>query len=360
VLRDELEGIDFYIAQGYIEIAQDTLGRLRAEYGSHPEILARFKRLGAGGAAEGALADAPSPVGNASAGVASEGENAYANSAFEDYLKPPSSESFDIAQGFAFSPYGQPGDAAAGGNLAAEIDLSMFISGDAPLTVDAPPARPPVFKGPDEAAKDNGASAFHADVSYTGSLVGNRLGGDVALNTFAPPEEEKESPFLIQKDTGPLQADLIVKFNTSDLLHNTMFDPAQRAGLGAVPPTGTEELIESLVSNIDASFDHIRQIEDGAAEAHEPSRAMPAEPEMSEISDERPPESARVLSDGESGFAISDPNAGLSFDPADALSPEAESLPTSAGAAGEAENTASWSADLFSEPVTKSDLDDIL
>src|SRR5262245_10234880 len=46
VLRDELEGIDFYIAQGYVEIARDTLGRLRAENGDHPEILARYDRLG--------------------------------------------------------------------------------------------------------------------------------------------------------------------------------------------------------------------------------------------------------------------------------------------------------------------------
>src|SRR6185369_4174923 len=46
VLRDELEGIDFYIAQGYVEIARDTLDRLRSENGAHPEILIRYKRLG--------------------------------------------------------------------------------------------------------------------------------------------------------------------------------------------------------------------------------------------------------------------------------------------------------------------------
>ena len=48
VLRDELEGIDFYIAQGYVEIARDTLDRLRVENGEHPEILARYNRLGDG------------------------------------------------------------------------------------------------------------------------------------------------------------------------------------------------------------------------------------------------------------------------------------------------------------------------
>src|SRR4030095_14558016 len=46
VLRDELEGIDFYIAQGYVEIARDTLDRLRDQNGEHPEILARYNKLG--------------------------------------------------------------------------------------------------------------------------------------------------------------------------------------------------------------------------------------------------------------------------------------------------------------------------
>src|SRR6185295_20366654 len=46
-LRDELEGIDFYIAQGYFEIARDTLERLREQHGNHPEIVARYKRRGA-------------------------------------------------------------------------------------------------------------------------------------------------------------------------------------------------------------------------------------------------------------------------------------------------------------------------
>ncbi|HWN97923.1 MAG TPA: tetratricopeptide repeat protein [Blastocatellia bacterium] len=46
VLRDELEGIDFYIAQGYLEIARDTLDRLRLEHGDHPEIVSRYKKMG--------------------------------------------------------------------------------------------------------------------------------------------------------------------------------------------------------------------------------------------------------------------------------------------------------------------------
>lgn len=45
VLRDELEGVDFYIAQGYLEIARDTLDRLSAQYPSNPEIQARYQKL---------------------------------------------------------------------------------------------------------------------------------------------------------------------------------------------------------------------------------------------------------------------------------------------------------------------------
>ena len=44
-LRDELEGVDFYIAQGYLEIARDTLDRLAATFPNHPEIERRFQKL---------------------------------------------------------------------------------------------------------------------------------------------------------------------------------------------------------------------------------------------------------------------------------------------------------------------------
>ncbi|HTG13752.1 MAG TPA: tetratricopeptide repeat protein, partial [Blastocatellia bacterium] len=46
VLRDELEGIDFYIGQGYVEIARDTLDRLREQHGDHPEIISRYQNMG--------------------------------------------------------------------------------------------------------------------------------------------------------------------------------------------------------------------------------------------------------------------------------------------------------------------------
>lgn len=44
-LRDELEGVDFYIAQGYLEIARDTLDRLEKSFPNHPDITRRYQKL---------------------------------------------------------------------------------------------------------------------------------------------------------------------------------------------------------------------------------------------------------------------------------------------------------------------------
>src|SRR5262249_26477743 len=44
-LRDELEGVDFYIAQGYLEIARDTLDRLSASFPDHPDVQRRYQKL---------------------------------------------------------------------------------------------------------------------------------------------------------------------------------------------------------------------------------------------------------------------------------------------------------------------------
>ncbi len=46
ILKDELEGVDFYIAQGYMEIARSTLEDLEKQHPNHPEILRRFAQMG--------------------------------------------------------------------------------------------------------------------------------------------------------------------------------------------------------------------------------------------------------------------------------------------------------------------------
>ncbi len=45
MMRQELESVDFYIAQGYSDIAVDTLEMLERQFGSHPDIIARREKL---------------------------------------------------------------------------------------------------------------------------------------------------------------------------------------------------------------------------------------------------------------------------------------------------------------------------
>ena len=45
IMRQELESVDFYIAQGYSDIAIDTLEMLERQFGSHPDIQARREKL---------------------------------------------------------------------------------------------------------------------------------------------------------------------------------------------------------------------------------------------------------------------------------------------------------------------------
>jgi tetratricopeptide (TPR) repeat protein len=47
MMRQELESVDFYIAQGYADIAVDTLEMLERQFGPHPDIQARRERLDA-------------------------------------------------------------------------------------------------------------------------------------------------------------------------------------------------------------------------------------------------------------------------------------------------------------------------
>jgi tetratricopeptide (TPR) repeat protein len=48
MMRQELESVDFYIAQGYSDIAVDTLEMLERQFGPHEEIKARREKLAAG------------------------------------------------------------------------------------------------------------------------------------------------------------------------------------------------------------------------------------------------------------------------------------------------------------------------
>ena len=62
VRAQELESVDFYIAQGYADIAIDTLDLLETQFGKHPDIELRRQQLKQGGGDSAVVLDAPKPV----------------------------------------------------------------------------------------------------------------------------------------------------------------------------------------------------------------------------------------------------------------------------------------------------------
>ena len=86
MMRQELESVDFYIAQGYSDIAVDTLEMLERQFGQHPDIQARREKLAAAGGK--AVVEAPAvfefgsaeevPVARVEEAIAFDDETAYA------------------------------------------------------------------------------------------------------------------------------------------------------------------------------------------------------------------------------------------------------------------------------------------
>ncbi|HKS40320.1 MAG TPA: tetratricopeptide repeat protein, partial [Blastocatellia bacterium] len=168
VLRDELEGIDFYIAQGYVEIAQDTLDRLRAEHGDHPEVMARYEQLGVSGDAGSALV---SQEQNDSVATQEPEQTSPGTVFFKDL------PDFDSSNGNSAVPDYQV-------ELEMEEEMERFAEQSA------------------ESSADQAASSYESDQS-------NVL------------------PFLVNKESGPLYPDLLVQLNTSDLTHDAQAHEAQ-------------------------------------------------------------------------------------------------------------------------------------
>jgi tetratricopeptide (TPR) repeat protein len=231
MLRDELEGIDFYIAQGYAEIARDTLDRLRDEHGDHPEIISRYKRLGL-------HTDSDAPVGE----DYHVGENHAVSEnhlVVEDYLV---GEDYEEPQ--VVSTEGAQG----------ELDPTFFHGG----------------YGEEHTNGNNGSGADHVamliEEETSEAAVANAEEFSVAMSSQPEESEHLNSlPFLVHKESGPLDPDLMVQFNTSDLLNNTVFATGR-------PPTAPlpekivdpqhDDLIESIASDIGASFDSITEREE--------------------------------------------------------------------------------------------------
>jgi tetratricopeptide (TPR) repeat protein len=226
VLRDELEGIDFYIAQGYVEIARDTLDRLRAENGDHPEIVSRYKRLGV------------------------------------------SFDSDTIANE-------EPGSEVVNEEVAVKPVGTIFLQ-DLPEFANESATEP---------SEDLELMMNEADAESPVEIAVQPV-----TDSWASPEAEPENgkPFLVHKESGPLYKDLLVQFNTSDLLKDTEFAAAAQRSDAQLTPVkdafGTGDLIESIVSNIDSSFDIIQRPSDSLT-ADAPAESD--EPELMDSSETR-------------------------------------------------------------------------
>ncbi|HEY3138684.1 MAG TPA: tetratricopeptide repeat protein [Blastocatellia bacterium] len=176
-LRDELEGIDFYIAQGYAEIARDTLDRLREDHGDHPEIVARYNRI----VATTELVESAPPSQSVSESVPPFGETA------PEMIAP---------------------------------DVEAFSR-----------------NGESDVAFETGRELDYAEADEP-ALCGK--------------------PFLIQKESGPLYPDLLVELNTRELKLNKSV-AVDSAPAPQDAPVAQDELLSTIVSNIDNSFNSIRE-----------------------------------------------------------------------------------------------------
>jgi len=250
VLRDELEGVDFYIAQGYAEIAHDTLERLREENGDHPEILARYKRLGA--SPELQIAE---PV----------------ESHFEEPTSWPTLEPELEAVARTEFPSLLPEDEAF---LEDELDAPSLDAGimqEEPSRYELAAVEFAEVEAPHYEQDAAGFTEFETphyeevpeeslqveSPPYEQQLVEPR-----EVEPFeGEPSRSATGPLLLQKESGALYPDLLVQFDTSEL-DRSHFEALQAPVPSAPPPPAqssseTGDLIDSIMSGLDTSFDAI-------------------------------------------------------------------------------------------------------
>ncbi|HUK90668.1 MAG TPA: tetratricopeptide repeat protein, partial [Blastocatellia bacterium] len=174
LLRDELEGIDFYIAQGYTDIAHDTLNRLRDEHGDHPEIMCRYERLGIAAPPTRAIE-----------------EDALARIGFE----------------------------------AAFGDGQDSVSSDDDFAVDSGPngkfhhldELPPIMESPEQFGRATGELVNAESNGHAASGIPDQELVFGLGDSHTPAGQQEESPFMVYQESGPLNDDLMVRFNTSEL-----------------------------------------------------------------------------------------------------------------------------------------------
>lgn len=237
VLRDELEGVDFYIAQGYAEIAHDTLERLREENGDHPEILARYKRLGA------------SPELHIAEPVESHFEEAASWPTLEPEIEA------DLPAGFTTV---LPEDEAF---LEDDLDapsLNAAISQEETSHYEQAAVESGEFETPHY--EEEPAEFLQVETPPDEQQVAEPFEAEPFEES---PPRNATGPLLLQKESGALYPDLLVQLDTSEL--NRSHLEALQAAVPSLPPppppaqssVETGDLIDSIMSGLDTSFDAI-------------------------------------------------------------------------------------------------------
>ncbi|MBA3320097.1 MAG: tetratricopeptide repeat protein [Pyrinomonadaceae bacterium] len=101
MLTQELESVDYYLAQGYSDIARDTLDMLERQYGAHPEIAARRAQLTGDDAATvtptfGDMPDVTAAATDDSYSFSKESLSAYEFAAEEVVAPAPETQTVDL------------------------------------------------------------------------------------------------------------------------------------------------------------------------------------------------------------------------------------------------------------------------
>lgn len=143
--RQELESVDFYIAQGYTDIALDTLELLERQFGPHAEIEARRAQLGQS-------APAPSaPSASSSSAFSSSGSSQALGS--EEVIDFSHLASYDMAE-----------------ELSSQADLQIEID-DALAGIEAAPMAAPAQPFTQRAASQPSPSRASAPLASAGSGI---------------------------------------------------------------------------------------------------------------------------------------------------------------------------------------------
>jgi len=130
----ELESVDFYIAQGYADIAIDTLNLLESQFGTHPDIEARRRQLTHGGESPAVLlslepeAEPRAAVPAAEFSFAPENVDFTMPAAEEPKAKTPAAPAIDAGLAEIFEEYRVSAESESNGNGDYETHYNLGLA----------------------------------------------------------------------------------------------------------------------------------------------------------------------------------------------------------------------------------------